>query len=71
VKTRIRRLLSHSTLDRYSEEYSKTSEADPSSGPPPYLRTWNFYDDVPELLVGLALFTHVILQTTRQVTMYA
>ena len=33
------------------EEYSKRSEADPAThGPPPYLRTWNFYDDVPELL---------------------
>ena len=33
------------------EEYSKRSEADPAThGPPPYLRTWNFYNDVPELL---------------------
>ena len=32
------------------EAYSARSEADPASGPPPYLRTWNFYDDVPALL---------------------
>lgn len=32
------------------ETYSTRSETEPSVGPPPYLRTWNFYDDVPELL---------------------
>ena len=37
------------------EAYSKRSEADGgASGPPPYLRTWNFYDDVPELLDDFA-----------------